>query len=116
MRTLSTLKTFIRLSGPIFILLLLLCASGCSSKEQNLVGVWNNTNVPETLEFRADKTGTIISVHQPPLGFTWQKSGESKYALNIVYSGQQTVLNGYIQDSTFVLQRGVEKETYRKTP
>ena len=110
----SGVKVFIRRSLPIFVVLLLLCAFGCSSKEKELVGTWNNNFVPETLEFRADKTGTIIPVDQRRMEFTWQESANHKYSLDLNFRGQKTVLNAIVQDNTLTLESSTGKETYTK--
>lgn len=111
----SGAKYFFRRFLPVLVVLLL-CAFGCSSKGQELVGMWNNTNVPETMEFRADKTGVITAVDKHKMDFTWQLNSKNNFSININYGGQKTAVNAILQDNTLVLEMNAVKETYRKKP
>jgi outer membrane biogenesis lipoprotein LolB len=112
----SGAKVFIGRLLSIFAVLLLLCVSGCSSKQQEVVGTWSNTNVTETMEFRADNTGVITAVDQQRLAFTWQDNGSHKYSLDINFPGQKKVLYAMVKDNVLTLENNMGKETYRKKP
>lgn len=115
MDRLSDVKVSLRRFLPVVVMLLLiLCVSGCSSKDHELVGIWNNTNVPETMEFKADKTGTITAVDKKLISFTWHENAKHKYSVDINYGGQKTAVNCVVQDNTLILENGMVKETYRK--
>lgn len=97
----------------LFLLALLVC--GCS-KGPDLVGTWKNTNVPEIVEFKADKTGQIQGQNVQPLSFTWQETGKNKYTLLVNYMGVKKELTGTVKNNSLTLESSIGKETYSKNP
>lgn len=88
---------------------------GCS-KGPDVVGTWENTKVPEIIEFKADKTGQIQGQNVQPLSFTWQEIDKNKYSLVVNFMGPKKELIGTVQNKSLTLESSIGKETYRKKP
>ncbi|MEI6205476.1 MAG: hypothetical protein WCP20_01705 [Desulfuromonadales bacterium] len=88
-------------------------AVGCSKKPE-LVGRWENTTVPELIEFKPDNTGVIQGKNLPPLSFVWQETAKNTYSLDVGFQGQKKRLKGAVDNGTLVLVGEGGKETYRK--
>lgn len=93
--------------------LLMMLALGCS-KKADLVGIWQNTSVQESIEFRSDNSGIIQGKQMPPLIFTWKETAKNSYNLEVDFQGQKRGLKALVQDGTMVLEGEQGKESYRK--
>lgn len=109
------LNRFMKLNVPkmMFVVMLVSLALGCSKKPE-LIGMWENTSVPEMIEFKQDSTGIIQGKNMPPLTFAWKESGPNTYNLDVNFQGQKKALKGVLQDKGLTLEGEHGKETYRK--
>ena len=97
------------------VIILVALTIGCSKKHE-LVGTWENTSVPELIEFKPDNSGIIQGKNLPPLMFVWQETAKHLYNLDVNFQGQKKSLKGIVQNDTLVLEGTGGKETYRKIP
>jgi len=95
------------------VLLFMLLALGCSKKSE-LVGIWQNNNVQEMIEFKPNNSGIIQGQNMPPLMFVWKEIAKHTYNLDVDFQGQKKALKGVVQNETLVLEGEQGKETYRK--
>ena len=107
LRTLWSLTTCL----VIFALLI-----GCSKSGPDIIGTWNNAKVPETVEFRANGTGTFLYANQqnPPLSFTWRQTGDNTYLLEIPFQGSKKNLMATVKGKTLNLESDLGNELYNK--
>lgn len=106
-------KSWIYLLTALFTFVLFM--PGCS-KGPDVVGIWENTKVPEIVEFKADKTGQIQGQNVQPLSFTWQEIDKNKYSLVVNFMGPKKELIGTVQNKSLTLESSIGKETYSKRP
>lgn len=95
------------------IAVLLLAVLGCSRPESKLVGKWQNENLPETLEFLANKTGVFEERTRPPLPFKWSME-DNRVRLDIIIGGTTQPLTGELSNDLFIMRNGNLQATYRK--
>ena len=107
LRTLRSLTTCL----VIFALLM-----GCSKPGPDIIGTWSNAKVPETVEFRANGTGTFLYANQqnPPLSFTWSQTGDKTYLLEIPFQGSKKNLMATVKGKTLNLESDLGNELYNK--
>jgi len=95
------------------VLILVALALGCSQKPE-LVGTWENTTVPELVQFMPDNSGVIQGKNQQPLTFAWIQTAKHSYYLDVSFQGQRRSLKGAVINGFLVLEGEGGKETYAK--
>ena len=97
------------------VIFVVMSLSACGKKaEPN--GIWQNMNVPESMEFKSDNTGVIQGKNLPPLMFTWKKSADHAYVLEVNFQGQMKQLKATVAKDALELEGEGGKEHYRKAP
>jgi hypothetical protein len=86
---------------------------GCKQKN-DVTGMWKNVNLPETLEFRKDQTGTFTVKNNPSLQFKWQALPDGRVELDVAFMGNKRVLYGKIEKDTFILSGNGEQAVYSR--
>ncbi len=105
MRIITTLKLVIAAS-------LLVC--GCAKSGSGPVGVWSNTQTPETVEFKADRSGVFVVKDQPSLAFTWTTLDNNRVKVDISFHGSVRTLLGRVDGDDFVLDGSGQRATYHR--
>lgn len=97
-------------------LLALALLLGCSKPGPDIIGTWNNAKAAETVEFRANGTGTFAypSQQNPPLSFTWKQTGTSNYLLEVPFQGRKKTLVATVKGKTLNLETELGNELYNK--
>ena len=91
------------------------CLSFLGCKQGNdVTGKWKNINLPETLEFRQDKTGIFIVQNNPNLPFKWKVLDNGKIELDINFMGNPRTLYGKMEKNTFILTGNGEQAVYSR--
>ena len=99
---------------PILALICLVCI-GCSKHDNaSLIGKWQNVSMPETVDFKADQTGTFEIQGSPGLAFNWEKRIDGTVRVNIRFQGKIQTLTGRIDKDTFILEGNNEQARYKK--
>ncbi len=88
---------------------------GCAKGESALVGTWANVQVPETIEFKNDRTGVFVVKDKPSLPFKWAVADNGRVKLDIDIQGTVRTLYGKLDNGAFVMESDGQKATYRKT-
>ncbi|ACM21499.1 hypothetical protein Geob_3156 [Geotalea daltonii FRC-32] len=102
---------------PVLLLIIVaVCLSFLACKQGNdVTGKWKNINMPETVEFRKDSTGTFNVQNNPSLPFTWKKLKDGRIELLINFMGNSRTLYGRLEKSnTFVLAGQGEQAIYNR--
>ncbi|WP_243371548.1 hypothetical protein [Geotalea sp. SG265] len=86
---------------------------GCNKKSE-VTGKWKNVNLPETLEFRKDQSGTFTVQNNPSLQFKWKALPDGRIELDINFMGNVRILYGKMEKSTFVLGGNGEQAIYNR--
>lgn len=105
-----TLRNFLQAKS---VLIAVALALGCSQKPE-LVGTWENTTVPELVQFMSDNSGVIQGKNQQPLVFAWKETAKHSYDLDVNFQGQRKSLKGSVINGFLVLEGEGGKETYAK--
>lgn len=88
---------------------------GCAKGESTLVGTWANVQLPETIEFKSDRTGVFVVKDKPSLPFKWTVVDNDRVKLDIDVQGTVRTLYGKLDNGAFVMETDGQKATYRKT-
>ena len=104
----------LKLSVSILILATLLEGAACKSKQDRLIGLWDNVLLPETVQFKKDNTGQFVVKNMPTLRFTWQKMSDNTFQMNIDFEGGKKVLNGTLDNDTISLKNNGLTAVYTK--
>lgn len=101
------------------VLVLVLMAAVClffmgCNKKSDVTGKWKNVNLPETLEFKKDQTGTFKVQNNPSLQFKWKTLPDGRIALDINFMGNARTLYGKLEKNTFVLSGNGEQAVYNR--
>ena len=108
-------RSFHHILAMTMVLAVMFVLSACGKKaEPN--GIWQNMNVPESMEFKPDNTGVIQGKNLPPLMFTWKKSADHTYVLEVNFQGQMKQLKAVVSKDALELEGEGGKEHYRKAP
>ncbi len=97
-----------------FALVIAVFICGCSKTGVTPVGVWGNAQLPETVEFRSDKSGVFVVKGQPSLAFTWEAADDSRVKVNVNFQGTIRSLAGRIDGDTFFLEGAGQQATYHR--
>ncbi len=100
-------------AGRLLIFAVLL-AFGCAKGEVTLVGTWANVQLPETIEFKNDRTGIFVVKDKPSLPFKWTVADDGRVKLDIDVQGTVRTLYGKLDKGAFVMENNGQKATYRK--
>src|SRR5512146_3421279 len=92
-----------------------LFAFGCAKGESALVGTWANAQLPETIEFKNDRTGVFVVKDKPSLPFKWAVADNGRVKLDIDIQGTVRTLYGKLDNGAFVMETNGQTATYRKT-
>jgi hypothetical protein len=96
---------------PIVVIFIL----GCNKTGNDLIGVWNNVQTPESVSFRADKSGIFVVKDRPSLAFTWSTvDNTNRVKIDIAFQGRVRTLNGRVEGENFILEGTGQQATYRK--
>ena len=87
---------------------------GCTKSGDNLVGVWGNTQTPETVEFKADQSGIFVVKGQPSLAFTWVTLDNNRVKVDISFQGRVQSLLGRVVGDDFILEGSGQRATYHR--
>ena len=87
---------------------------GCAKTENSLVGAWNNVQSPETVTFRADKSGVFVVKDRPSLAFSWSIIDSNRVRIDINFQGNVRTLHGRLDGDSFILEGTGQQATYRK--
>jgi len=103
------------LTAAIGIMLLLLVFS-CSKSGSNLTGKWYNVKVPEIAEFKQDGTGSFSysNNQNPPLIFSWKKTADNSYSIDVNYMGSKRILTGKLDGKNLNIESNVGIEVYSR--
>ena len=96
------------------ILVATLCVWGCAKSGTDPVGVWSNIQTPESVEFKADKSGLFVVKDQPSLAFTWAAVDNNRVKVDINFHGTVRTLLGRVEGDMFILEGSGQKATYRR--
>jgi hypothetical protein len=96
----------------VFVAVIFIC--GCTKTESNLVGAWSNLQTPESVEFKADKSGLFLVKDQPSLAFVWKVVDNDRVKVDINFHGSVRTLIGKVEGDRFVLEGSGQKATYRR--
>ena len=106
MKAINTLKLVLIVAIFIF---------GCNRTSNDLIGVWSNAQTPETVAFRADKSGIFVVKDQPSLAFTWSTvDNTNRVKIDINFQGTVRTLLGRVEGDSFILEGTGQQATYRK--
>jgi len=105
-----TLRNLLRAK---LVLITVALALGCSRKPE-LIGTWENTTVPELIQFMPDNSGVIQGKNQQLLVFAWKETAKHSYDLDVNFQGQKKSLKGSVINGFLVLEGEGGKETYAK--
>ncbi|GEM_PF-5924219 len=106
MKALSTLKLV-----PIVVIFIL----GCNKTSSDLIGLWGNVQTPETVAFRADKSGVFVVKDRPSLAFTWSiVDNTNRVRIDIDFQGKIRTLTGRLEGEEFILEGTGQQATYHK--
>ncbi len=105
-----TLRNLLRAK---LVLITVALAVGCSRKPE-LIGTWENTTVPELIQFMPDNSGVIQGKNQQLLVFAWKETAKHSYDLDVNFQGQKKSLKGSVINGFLVLEGEGGKETYAK--
>jgi hypothetical protein len=87
---------------------------GCAKTDNSLIGVWNNVQSPESVAFRADKSGVFVVKDRPSLAFTWTTIDKNQVKIDINFQGNVRTLHGRLDGDSFILEGAGQQATYRK--
>ena len=87
---------------------------GCAKSGTDPSGVWNNTQTPEAVEFKADRSGTFIVKDRPSLAFTWVTLDNNRVKVDISFQGRVQSLLGRIDGDDFILEGSGQRATYHR--
>ncbi len=87
---------------------------GCAKSEVALVGTWANVQLPETIEFKSDRTGVFVVKDKPSLPFKWTVDNNGQVRVDIDVQGTVKTLYGKVDNGVFVMGSDGQKATYRK--
>ncbi len=87
---------------------------GCARSGDNLVGVWANTQTPETVEFKTDHSGIFVVRNQPSLAFTWVTLDNNRVKVDISFQGRVQSLMGRVDGDDFFLEGSGQRATYHR--
>ena len=96
--------------------MLLMLAFGCVKSGADITGILDNAKVQEVVEFKQDGTGvfTYPDGKNPPLAFTWKRSVNNSYTLDVDFIGTKRTLIGTVQDKFLQIESTMGKELYNK--
>lgn len=97
------------------LIVVVLFAFGCAKGDVSLVGTWSNVQLPETIEFKSDRTGVFVVKDKPSLPFKWTVADNGRIKLDIAVQGTVRTLYGKLDNGAFVMENDGQKATYRKT-
>lgn len=86
--------------------------SGCARAE-SLVGTWTSEEQGETLEFRPDGSGALVTASGMVVSLTWEVSG-TDLMLGVPGEGQITVSYSIAQGVLTLTSYGEEPATYTR--
>lgn len=111
-----SLKHLTRLLKSTLAVMLLLMAFSCSKSGSELVGVWDNVNAPESVEFKPDNSGmfTYQNSNNPPLAFSWKETSKNIYILDVDFMGNRKILTTTVSDKGLSIESAMGKELYKK--
>ncbi len=92
-----------------------LFAFGCAKGEVSPVGTWANDKLPETIQFKDDRTGVFVVKDKPSLPFKWTIADKDRVKMDIDFQGTVKTLYGKVDNGTFVMEGDGQKATYQKT-
>ena len=104
-----------RITKLMVVVLLCLAFIGCNRTESKLIGKWKNISLPETVEFKSDKSGTFEVKNNPSLSFGWKILDEGRVEIDVNYMGNIQKLYGKLEKDTFVLEGKGEQAVYKKS-
>jgi hypothetical protein len=96
------------------VLVVIVFVFGCSKTENSLIGVWNNVQSPESVAFRADKSGVFVVKDKPSLAFTWTTIDSNRVKIEVNFQGNVRTLHGRLDGDSFILEGTGQQATYRK--
>ncbi len=88
---------------------------GCAKSEVSVVGTWANVQLPETIQFKADRSGLFVVKDKPSLPFKWTVVDNGRVKMDIDVQGTVKTLYGKVDNGLFVMESDGQKATYRKT-
>lgn len=86
------------------------CARGGNSP----IGLWSNVQTPETVAFRADRSGVFEVKDRPSLAFTWTSMDDARVKIDIRFQGGVRTLLGRVEGENFILEGTGQQATYHK--
>ena len=105
----KVLRSILLLTVAVVCLVFLGCNQG-----NDVTGKWKNTNLPETIEFKKDKSGIFTVQNAPSLPFKWKILGDGRIQLDINFMGTAKTLYGKLEKNTFVLIGNGEQAVYNR--
>lgn len=112
----SSMKKSSLLLKSAFILLILMLALGCTKAGPEIVGLWDNVNAIEIVEFKPDDTGVFTYKNNqiPPLAFSWKRAVQNSYVLDIDFKGSRKTLTATVSSKGMSIESAMGKELYQK--
>ena len=95
-------------------LLIVSILTGCGNGDSQLIGKWQNENLPETVQFMKNKTGVFEVRDNPSLPFKWSLEDGNRIRLEFVVGGASKTLQGTIVKDEFFLRNAGQQAVYRK--
>ena len=100
----------------LFVSFTTLALCGCNRSGKELVGKWSNAAMPETVEFKADNSGTFQVQGAPSLPFAWKMTNKERVELNVPFQGQSRTLHGRLSGDSLMLEgEGQQQAVYRRS-
>jgi hypothetical protein len=99
-----------------FILLAIMLALGCTKAGPEIVGLWDNVNAIEIVEFKPDGTGvfTYQNSQIPPLAFSWKRAVQNSYIMDVNFKGSGKTLTATVSGKGLSIESTMGKELYQK--